>query len=339
MTSSKLMCTSSHNFERFLADGWWCLTGIGNLLAALHDNLGISSIGKGQPVVEIPPIERLNPEQVKRFLMYAEVILRVKVNSNPERFIRWTCLDRLLELPMQANREILMPNVTHFSIEVSQRHQQVEIAPFIELLANNQLQQIWVSPNRSLDYPRSNLNDAEVMLRALTKHCGSQSSLQWFTYYPETIQDAGSWLEWQIQQFLPLSRNLHIFTTSIWFFSEGPPVLHVNISLVSQIMFSEGAFSNLHMLLLQDVPLMFAHDLLKAQKMIDQVAILRLKICAINELLEEEVNEDIPYTQLLQRLAAFPKLQELTFISARTDLEAPYPFNMALLEPVLQKQL
>ncbi|KAG8731917.1 hypothetical protein FRC11_001582 [Ceratobasidium sp. 423] len=350
----KLVCTSRANYHRFLADAWRVVVGVGNLLAILHKDLEVRGTGEGRPQVDIPLVNQLEEYRISRFLMHAELVERLKVNSNPNQFVNWRHLERLLDLPMGPNRGVIMPGVTHFSIKVARRYRRVEAAPFIRLMANNRLQQIWIAPNRSQIYPRSTLTDAEGVFEALTDAFGDEHPLQWLSFYPESVQDEGPRRDAMIQQFLPLSRSLRFLNMTIWFLSipllltlsQAPlerfeiqgraPVPYVDMSLLGQIQFPEGAFTNLRLLFLQDVPLGFASQLFLAQPLINNVEILRLELCNIDEV---EEDPDVLYLAIFQRLAAFPNLREFTFTSNRTEFGQPYPLTMDLLRPLLQKRL
>ncbi|KDN36675.1 hypothetical protein RSAG8_10673, partial [Rhizoctonia solani AG-8 WAC10335] len=354
----QIILTSRQNHRRFLGDAWRRVAGIGHLLAILHDDLALRALGRGRPAVEVPPLEQLDRGRIGRFLMHTAVVQRLRVNSNPNRFVAWQGLDRLLGLPALVNQQAVMPVLTHFSIEVGQKYRRVELAPFIRLVANRRLQQIWVAPNLSRVYPRSTLADGEGVFNALISAFGNEQPLQWLSMrYPESVENEGERRDKMIQLFLPLSRNLRYFNTTIWFvslpllhaLSQAPlerleiqgraPVPHVDMDMVDQLALPEGAFANLRLLLLQDVPLGFARHLIMVQPLINNIVALRLEICDIIEIEEDEEDEEVLYLQLIQRLAAFPRLRELTFSSSRPESGLPYPLPITILEPLIQKRL
>ena len=368
----KIILTSRQNHIRFLADAWRQVSGIGHLLAILHDSLAVRAVGKGKPEVmvglytqkkfivnvhyQIPPLYQLKQERIKRFLMYTAVVQRLKVNSNPNRFVSWQGLDRLLPLARLAGpgRRVVMPQVTHFSIDVGPKYKKVVLAPYLKLCANRWLEQVWVSPNRSRVYPRSSLTDVGDAFQTLTGAFENQQPLRWLSCYPESLVVDREGRGVLTQHFLPLSRNLTFFNTTIWFVSAplisalsttplerleiqgSAPVPYFDVDLVNQLPLSDRAFPHLRLLLLQNVPLGFARQLLLFQPLIQNVAILRLEICDVTDL---EEDDDILYLAVIQRLAAFPRLRELTFSSARLESARPYPVSMALLQPVIDKRL
>ncbi|EUC58929.1 hypothetical protein RSOL_284780, partial [Rhizoctonia solani AG-3 Rhs1AP] len=351
-----LMCTSWENFHRFLEDGWCRVTGIGNLLATLHPTLGRPGIGLGQPNVEIPDITQFQQAKIDRFLLYAGAVQRLKVNSNPDRFVRWTRLDRLLSLAVHAGRETVLPNVTHFSIEVSRRYKQVELAPFIQLLANPRLQQVWVSPNRSLHYPRSTVVDADNVLSVLISSFGNEQPLQWLSYYPEDMQLNRAMRDSLTQRFASICQNLCYFTTSIWFVSipllvalssvplvrfeiQGrAPVPHEDLTMIREVDFPDNAFATLRFLLLQDVSLLFARNMLLAEPITANVEFLRIEVCDIDEV-DMDVEVDVLWAALFQRVAAFTHLRELTMASPKPESGRTQQIPMTFLQPIIEKQL
>jgi hypothetical protein len=284
------------------------------------------------------------------------MVRRLRVNGNPKKYVRWTCLDRILSLPGVPQGEAPLPFVTHFSVEVGRKARGVELAPLLGLVANPMLQQVWVSPNRSKQYPLSTLEDAQVTFSILTRAFRGECPLQWLAFYPQSKTNEHALRTSLTNSFLPLSTSLRIFTTSIWFFSlpllsalaqaplerleiQGDPsAYHVDLPPMEDTVFPDGAFQRLRMLLLQDVPLMFARKLIKSQQLIDYVEVLSIELAKITEIGFEE-DEDTSYIILAQRLAALPALQELTVASSQSEGANPWSINMGLLQPILHRQL
>ncbi|KDN34538.1 hypothetical protein RSAG8_12362, partial [Rhizoctonia solani AG-8 WAC10335] len=358
--------TSRANHQRFLANGWQQLVGIGNLFAILHDSLSVSPTGSSCPTVEIPRPDQLDRTRILRFLMHAALVQTIDVHSNPNRFVHWQGLDHLLSLPETVNQEVVIPTVTHFRINVGDKQKQVQLAPFIRLVANPRLQEIWVAPNSQL-YPRSSPDDVEQVLDVL-HDLGSHNlpSLQRLAIYPEDDNNHGHSLWWMLRPLSQLITNLHSLTTSISRLQPSVSLVHIlsrvplerleslsfrkvpfricviyysSRSLLTLLAtccaFGLFAFSNLRHLLLQQVSLDFACDLLRIRPLANNVVVLHLELFSrVHELALEL------YLDVLQCLAEFTMLAELTFAATRPyHLQSPYRILTASLQPLIQQRL
>ncbi|KAF8675336.1 hypothetical protein RHS04_06711 [Rhizoctonia solani] len=353
----KLVQLSSQYHSKYVADAWRQLTGIGNILAILHPSLDVQALGKGRPEAQIPTIHVLESNRVQRFLLYARHVQSLKMNSNPERFVKWTGLDRLLHLPGLPLGQVPFPNVTHFSINVGSQYRQIELAPIIRLVCNPFLRQIWVAPNRSVDYPRSTPEDTEATITTLANTYAPGSGPQSLAFYPEALTLDVQWRNRFERLFLPMLNSVTYLTISVWLFSVGlldalaetplvhlefqssPPVPHFDTFPIRHLIFPPTGFAYLKTLLLRNVRLKFARDLLICEQLVSKVEALVVELAQINELDTEEEEEDVLYLGLFQEISAIPSLQELTFASTREDQFPPYELNLAMLEPTLSKRL
>ncbi|EUC54674.1 hypothetical protein RSOL_064840, partial [Rhizoctonia solani AG-3 Rhs1AP] len=355
-TCRHMAITSRANYQRFLAHGWQELVGIGNLFAILHDTLSVTPTGTNCPTVEIPPRYELNKTRILRFLAHAALVKTIDVHSNPDRFVHWQGLKHLHGLPVTANRTVVMPAVTHFRINVGKKHKRVEVAPFIHLVANLGLQEIWVSPNISQLYPRSSYEDVTEALDVLSWCSGGRVSLRRLAIYPDEQLSRDRKIGYMLDPLFTVTADLRSLTTSIALFChylihhlsvvplerlevQGHPLDHYkrDTSEFAEVELGEGAFSNLRHLLLQQVPIDFACDLLRVRSLANNVVVLHMETYErVYELAQQR------FLDTLQLLAQCTMLSELTFavtIRNRYEIYTTYRIMAASLQPLIQQGL
>jgi hypothetical protein len=298
----------------------------------------------------------LDQSRVSRFLYLATCVVRLRVYNNPQKWINWARLDRLLPLVQEAGdgRLGLLPWVTHCTFQVGPQTRRLILAPLVKLVASPTLKHLWVQPSSPNQHAYCTIEDASEVFGALSAAFLPRSRLEWLSIFPETTTSTPGLRPALVDRFVPLTHHLEYCSISAWLLSEATIIALAQAPLrwleahgrfavdsgdLSRIQFQDmpqGAFAQLATLVVNDVPLELAYHLLSTRSIIDHVRSLRIEIAPVDDL---DNDEDVLYTNLLHWVAAAPYLDNFCFIAGRGEAETPYPISPALLLPLLAKNL
>jgi hypothetical protein len=298
----------------------------------------------------------LDTTRVTRFLYLATCVTRLRVYNNPHKWVKWTCLERLLLLVEEADdgRFALLPWVTHCTFQVGPHTRQLTLAPIVKLVANPTLQYLWVEPLSPNQHPFCSIEDASQVFETLSTTRLPTSCLEWLSIFPEATRFAPTLRPGLVSLFVPLATHLRYCTISAWMLSQATllalaqaPLRRLEVqgrfavdaedlSMMSVLEMPEGSFAELATLIISNVPLQVAYQLLSTHIILDNVQSLRVEIAVLNDL---DNDEDTLYTQLFQRLTAAPALRNLCLIASREESDHPLSIAPNLLLPLINKNL
>ncbi|KAG8690845.1 hypothetical protein FRC11_008720 [Ceratobasidium sp. 423] len=344
-------------YDWFNTHAWRELTGLGNLLAILDESLDVHATGPGRPRVEIPQVRKLEPARIARFLNRAGLVKRLKVNGSSKNWVRWDSLDRLPPLVTAINRQgVIFPGVTTCIIQAPPGGvQELKVAPLARLVANPRLRRFWVVPNSSATHPPSSVQDALNTLSILKAAQDNESQIDWLGIFPETVEHAPQLRKAFVEHLAPFAQQLTHCTLSAWALSvpalialSFAPLVRLEVqgrfaadgedlSLVQTLDLSEHSFSSLQSLIISNVPVQVACQMLAIPRVLLNIGSLRVEVSAVDDL---SVDEDEMYAGILTRaIEQTPCLHTLCLISSRKENQPGYPIPAEVIGPLFTKHL
>ncbi|KAG8690913.1 hypothetical protein FRC11_008150 [Ceratobasidium sp. 423] len=352
----KLAIISKEHNYRYNDRGWQELDGIRHLFSILDDSLGVKPTGAGSPVVRIPPRNQLDPYRIDRFLDRAKCVKVVKINSNPDRWIKWDGLGLLLPLVGgTSDRQVILPNAVSCIIHVGRATSTFKVAPLVKLMANPNLRKIWVKPFSLSTHPYCPVEDASAALSAVLAAQDNNPRLEWLGLFPETTENAPQLRTTLLGHFSQISRNLTHCTISAWALSlstlvalSRAPLVRLEVqgrfaaesddlSFAATLQLPEDAFGTLDALIVSRVPAQTACHLLATPRVLANIRSLRVEVFPVDDWF---VDEHEMYAGVLNRaIEQTPHLTTLCLISSRGEDQEGYFIGARSIEALATKRL
>ncbi|EUC61785.1 hypothetical protein RSOL_406230, partial [Rhizoctonia solani AG-3 Rhs1AP] len=286
----------------------------------------------------------------------ARCVQVVKVNNNPNRWIQWDGLDRLLPLINWVDGQaVIFSNASSCIIHVGPATPELRLAPLLRLVANPNLRKVWVKPFSSSSHPYCSIQDANEALSVVHDAQGPNSRLEWLSIFPETTEHAPQLRTTLLSKIAPVASHLTHCTLSAWALSitalevlARAPLMRLEVqgrfatesgdlSLAPTLQLPENAFGLLQSLLVSYVPVEPVCQLVATPRILANIQALRIEVSPLDDLF---IDEDEMYNRILTRvIERTPRLLTLCLISSRNEDSEGYLVGAQVIEALIAKRL
>ncbi|KAG8792619.1 hypothetical protein FRC12_005469 [Ceratobasidium sp. 428] len=298
----------------------------------------------------MPELQELEPARVQRFLKLSAFVHILEVHAQPDHWVDWTYLHRLLPLIESATdeRTVLMPHVKEAWLTVYDWNRR-PFAPFVRLFANPSLHTLVVDRwSNSVYTPLSALDSAEVFRLAGRGINPGNKHNCYISIYPDDGPDYSR--EFLAELLPPPFTSLTNLSVSAWMISESAILAFARYPLVRLAIYGrlaarsadlgqlheldipEGSFDDLRELVLSNIHFYDIIQLLRTPRLTGAVSSLKLDLALIGALYVEDDEEDDVYMTLVDQVIEAKNLKKLMIVSSRDDTQSPYCLTPLMVE-------